>query len=248
LESNLLNHGVSNIFELEEVKNKIKETNMDKYGVEFIILNDDFKKRINESIFNKYGVNNVSQNKLIKDKKKETTLKHYGVENVSQDPIIKKNKLKKQLYTMYNNGTAPCSKQQKYLQIILNGYLNYPVENCSLDIAFPEEKIYIEYDGSGHDLRTKFGDVTILEFKNKEITRHSYLKNKGWKQIRLISKNDILPYNDIILQLIKRAKKYLNQGHSWFEINIDESKLKCSQYKIDYDFGELRKIKKKDII
>ena len=77
--------------------------------------------------------------------------------------------------------------------------------------------------------------------------RYYYFKNKDWKIIRLISKNDLLPLDDKIIEIINIAKEYLNTGYSWIYFDIDNSKIICSEYKKYYNYGKLRRIIKKDI-
>lgn len=177
----------------------------------------------------KYGVEHVLQDKGIREKIKKTNLEKYGYECNLNNPEIRKKAIIKTRSTMYKNGTVPCSQQQRHLHKILNGELNYPVGNCSLDIAFPDEMIYIEYDGGGHNWGIKKWkgekEAQIYDMKRK-----NYLQSNGWKLIRIISPDDILLSDNIIIKLIKECKFYLKQKHSWIEINIGEHKIKCSQY------------------
>ena len=134
--------------------------------------------------------------------------------------------------------------QQIYLCNLLKGKLNYPVSRCSVDIGFPNENIYIEYDGGGHDLSVKFNILTEKDFDIKELKRYFLLKSKGWKKIRIISIEDYLPQDEVILQMVQFAKEYLNEGHSWITFDINNNIIECSQFKIKCNFGKLRKIKK----
>ena len=242
--TNVERYGVEYVINSPEVKDKIKNTMLDRYGVEFYYSTEESKLKREQTLMQRYGVKHNSQLESTKEKTKQTSLKNYGVEYTLQSPIVRE----KIVQSLYKNNSAPCSKQQKYLCELVEGQLNYPISRINLDLAFPDEMIYCEYDGSGHDLSVKLGKYTIEKFLTLERNRYYFLKNKGWKQIKIISIKDYLPSDEILLQLIELAKKYLNFNHSWFEINIDESKLKCSQYEINYDFGLLRKIKQKDLI
>jgi len=147
---------------------------------------------------------------------------------------------------MYKNGTAPSSKTQRYLNSILKGELNYPIDKCRLDIAFPDKKIYVEYDGSGHDVSVTAYGASREKFDRNEIRRKAFLQSLGWKIIRIISRKDFLFEEKLILELIKDAEKYLNSSqHTWFEIDIDELKVRCSQFENEIsDVKILRKITK----
>lgn len=80
-------YGVDNVFQLEKVKEKIKQTNIKRYGVEnpFSFNGERYKKFVKE----KYGVDNVFQNEEIKEKIKKTNLKKYGTESISKSKKIK---------------------------------------------------------------------------------------------------------------------------------------------------------------
>lgn len=237
-------YNVDNPFKSEEIKEKIKQTNLRKYGVEYVSQSVEIKEKIKQTNLKRYNVKCILSSKEIREKIKQTNLKKYGVENPWQSEIIKM-KIRESLF---NNGTAPCSKQQKYLHKLLGGELNYPIDDCSLDIAFPEQMIYIEYDGSGHN--TRYSNNENYDYnKNlqKDINREYFLKNKGWKIIRIISKNDKLPSDDIMLKLIDNAKNYLlKSNHTWVKINIDNSTYECSQENININLGKLKFIKKDD--
>ena len=128
--------------------------------------------------------------------------------------------------SLYINGTGKCSKYQKYLCDIVNGKLNYPVDNCLLDIAFPDKMIYIEYNGGGH-----YVYHPIDEINKHDMKRQYFLKNKGWKLIKIISINNKELDDEIILKLIHIGEPYLlDTSHSWIEIDIDNMLIKCKEY------------------
>jgi len=264
------NYGVDNPLKSEDIRKRVVKTNLIRYGVEYGLQNEEVKQKKIITYFKKYGCQNPMQTEKVQQKLQNTLMELYGVSFAGQ---IESGKVKKIItclrkygvthpmkikekainakikgnLTMYNNQTMTSSKQQRYINILLKGKLNYPVGLCSLDIAFPEENIYIEYDGSGHDLSIKCNSISSKMFVIKQMKRYYYLKDRGWSMIRLISLKDYLPSDEIILELIDIAKQYINTGHSWFNIYIEEKKLECREYTINYDFGELRKIDKEEV-
>jgi hypothetical protein len=146
----------------------------------------------------------------------------------------------KRRQTMYNNQTAPVSMQQRHIANLLSGKINYPVFTSSLDVAFLEDKFYIEYNGSGHWLAIHFGQKTKEEFEVYERERRYALRRRGWKEIAITSRKDCLPSDNKIIEMISYAKKYFQSGHSWIEFDIDSGDVKCSQYQIGYDYGDLK--------
>lgn len=242
---NIMNnkYGVDHYSQTEEFNEKIKTTSLERYGEEHFLMNRDIQdKCISTNIINHDGLHHTQTTEFV-ELCKTTNMEKYGVEWCMQNKEIKE----RAMHTMYLNNSAPCSRQQKYLHKILGGELNYQFGRLLIDIAFLKDNFAIEYDGGFHDGQVKLGKTTQDEFDKKERNRGYFLKRNGWKLIKIISNKDFLPNDNIILDVVNYAKEYLNTGHSWFEIHIDDNKLKCSQYEINFDFGALRKIKEKDL-
>lgn len=216
-ECNLFNYGFEYHINQPEYKMKIEEDNMIKYGSKYLMGSDYFKEKSKETVEEKYGVNNVSQLEEVKIKKAKT---------------------------FYENGTVATSRQQRHLHNLLGGELNYSNNTPSLDIAFPEEKIYIEYNGSGHDLNLKLGQITENEFLEKEKRRFYYMKNKGWKEIVIISRFDKIPEDAVIIEMIFFAKEHFDKNHSWIHFDVDNSIIISGAGKQPYSFGELKSYSK----
>lgn len=262
-ETLLEKYGVENVMELDFVKDKIKETNLEKYGTECSMNNEkirskiidnnislygvthysmteECKQRIRDTNREKYGKDYYSQTNDYVNQIKKTTLERYGVDNVSQCEHVKLKKAR----TFYENQTVATSKQQRYLWHLLGGIINYSNNTPTLDIAFVDEKIYIEYNGSGHDLCVKLKSMSEVDFQNRERARYYYMKKLGWKAIIIESPRDYLPSDDVILGEIASAKEWLSingDGHSHFIISIG-NKIN------DVVYGKLRVIKDNDLI
>ena len=74
-ESNKEKYGVENVFQLKEIKEKIKKTNQEKYGFNYHTQCDGIKEKIKKSVQKNWGVDNVSMSPIIKKIKKEKLLK-----------------------------------------------------------------------------------------------------------------------------------------------------------------------------
>ena len=106
-----------------------------------------------------------------------------------------------------------------------NGKLNYPIGNYSLDILL-DNKIYIEYSGSGHELCVSSGKITKENFKKREADRFDYLKNMGYKMILYINKTDKLPDDEYMIRLLKYCIDFLNDTNNYkIEINLDDRNI-----------------------
>lgn len=216
-------YSVDNMAQLDEVKKKKEEKSLDKYGTKCVLQNEDIKEQIRNTNILRYGSHTAMRTKEIKDK-----------------VFISRAK------SLYKNGTAMSSTQQRYLNQLFKGELNYPINGVNLDIAFPEEKIYIEYDGSGHRLCVIRGKISEKEFLDKERKRFFALRSKGWKVIRIISETskDKLPSDEKLIEMLRYAKEYFNTGHTYVKFDIDNFKVITSQFEEIYDYGDLRNIPK----
>jgi hypothetical protein len=235
-------YNVDNISKVANIKIQKSKNALQKYGVENVLQSEEIKEKIRTTNLEKYGVDNYVKTKEYKIKTKNTNMEKYGFEWANQNQEI----IQKRMKTLRNNSNAPKSNQQVYLCALFDGILNYQVNNCFLDILL-ENNIFCEYDGGGHSIQVKFGNLTEKEFNKKELKRELFLHSKGYKMIRIISIKDKLPSNKILLEMLQYAKEYLNSGHSWIKFDIDNSQVTTSQYTKFYDFGKLRKIKEKDL-
>lgn len=262
-EVNLIKYGVEHTSELESNKQKRKETNLKVYGTEHASQNKEIKEKMKNTFLENYGETTPAKNQMVKNKTAKTnierygaisptlneevrtkqieTLKsNYGVEFPQQNSEIKKLSMK----SLYENNTAPCSRQQRHIHNLLGGQLNFPHKNFLLDIAFVDEKVYLEIDLGGHELQIKLGKITEEDYRKNERKRWYSLYRNDWKEIRIISSKDKIPNDEALIEMMKYAKEYLNDGRHYIKFYLDEGKVKTSQFEKDYDFGELRYINK----
>jgi hypothetical protein len=240
-ETSMTVYGIEHASQVPEVVLKRKETNLNKYGSETPLGSLEIQEKARETVREIYGVDNVFQIEEVKDKIVEWNYKTYGVKHPMHIEEIKKSRVAKRSETMYKNGSIQTSQQQLYLRDVFDGELNYPIDNCMLDIAFPNDKIYIEYQGSGHDLDVKLKKLTKDQFDNKEKNRYYFIRNNGWKMIEIISVSqyDYLPMEDKLKEMFEFAKEYLLNGRSWIQFDIDKGIVRGSKINMKYDFGEL---------
>jgi hypothetical protein len=265
-ESNLLVYGVESTNSLDEVRDKQKATNIERYGVDNVLKSKDIQEKVNNTMLERYGTTIPCKNDKIKRKLIKTNNKKYGgnspthskkVRRKQIDTNIKKYGFKTSLLneevklksrqSLYNNNSVPTSRQQLYIHDVIGGELNFPFNNYSLDIAFPNELIYVECNFGGHELTVKLGKTSKKEFDNKERNRWYMLKRSGWKSITLISSKDKMPYEDIVLDLINISKKWFSKNHSWIIFDFDKGVIQNSDGISLYDFKELKYIYKNSI-
>lgn len=239
-------YGYDNASKSPEIIEKIKQSQIDKYGMLYS-QTEEFKEKYKNTCIEKYGVENLFQADFIKEKIIEFNINNYGVKHPMKIESIKNARLEKMVVTKYRNSTGQSSRQQDYLHLLYGGVLNYPLDRCLLDIAFLDDKVCCEYDGSGHRLSVNFGDCTQAEFDKKEMARKYYLFSKDWKEFRIISNNDYLPSDEVLLKMKDFALEWFNKGHKWIKFHIDKNKYETSEGIKIFDYGKLRKIKEEDL-
>lgn len=239
-------YGVDNASKSPEIINKIKEVQFEKYG-NFYSATIEGKEKYKKYCMDNYGVINLFQLEEIKYKSRRSMKKKYGVEYLVQIPEIAHNRTLKGMDTKFKMGLLPSSRQQEYLHKYYGGVKNYVVSNCALDIALLDDSIYIEYDGSGHDLRVKYKECTQEEFERKEMSRKYFLLRQGWKEIRIISLKDYIPSDEELDNILNISKAWFDQNHTWIKFDIDNSTIETSDGVREYSYKGLRKIKDKDL-
>lgn len=218
---------------------KMAECNLINYGFEYHVQQPEYIERIKQTNLVKYGSESIFGSDYFINKSKEVVKEKYGVDNVSQIDDIKLKKSE----TFFRNGSVRTSRQQKYIHQLFGGKLNYSNNTPSLDIAFPDDKIYLEVNGSGHDLCVKMGQMSEHDFKEREKRRYWYLKRQGWKGIFINTVRDYLPSDEVLIDEFNKALEWFksnDKGHYHYDINI-------GGYKNDIQYGKLRLIKEKDL-
>lgn len=264
-QTNLEKYGVDNPLKNPEIKNRAMQTIFDRYGVENVFLNKEIQDKKNATLIEKYGTRYPLQNKECFEKLKQTNMKKYGYEFIPQldetkqkvkqtnldrygyENLMQSPEFKEKWLARNGSNFIRSSKQQHYLCNLYDGILNYPFKCFALDIYIPENKLNIEFDGSGHKMSISFGTITEEDFEKKEMYRNIAIKKAGIKQMRIISLKDKLPSDDTLLEMLDYARNYFSKypNHSWIEFNIDTFTVRNAENKdgVYYDYGELRIIK-----
>lgn len=234
-------YGVENVFYNKEIRDKKDATLMERYGTLYPLQNEECLEKMHHTNMERYGVEHIPQLEETKQKVKQTNLKNCGYESYMQSPEFLEKWFAKNGSTFVKS-----SIQQQYLCNLYNGILNHPFKCFALDVFLPEDKLDIEFDGSGHKMSISIGSITEEEFEKKELYRNVAIKREGYKQMRIISSNDKFPSDRILLQMLDDTRQYFSQypNHSWIEFNIDTFTIRNAEHKqgIPYDYGVLRKI------
>ena len=139
---------------------------LQKYGVEYGGQVEGSIKKREKTCIEKYGVSHALKTKESQNKSKLTCISKYGVDSFSKTNIFKENAKK---YFRKANIIA-CSKSQQHIADILGIETNVYFHGYYLDMLY--NNIDIEYDGSGHNLSVKHGDLSQEDFDKRERKRY----------------------------------------------------------------------------
>jgi hypothetical protein len=232
------NYGVDSPLKSKEIVSRIKANNLEKHGVEWSSQREDVKQKVKDSNLERYGVESVLQLDEIRDKIIPSIMDKYGVPSVMMVEDIKKKAISK----LFKSDKAPCSKQQKYVHDVFGGELNYQESLIFLDIAFPDDKIYVECDFRGHNLQVRLGNISENNFEKKEQKRYYLLKDDGWRMVRILSKTDKVPTSETLLLMKDIFIDHFNLNHSWIKFDLDNQLIITSDGERYFDYGKLYKL------
>jgi hypothetical protein len=265
--TNLERYGAEHIWSSKQGRDSYKNTMLKIYGSDSPMKVDTIKRKQQNTILETYGVSNISMLQEVKDKKHktnlnlygseeylgskkciedrtETLLRKYGVDHPMKIPGVSFRASKNAMRSKCEQGTVCSSKQQRYICNLFKGNLNTYIEdsNISLDITL-EGNIAIEYDGSGHRMPIKLNGVSEQDFNRKEQKRSYFVLNQGWKLIRIISSKDLLPSDEVLLQMLSEAKTlFTTTERSWITYNLDTLEVAWKGLTRLYNYGTLKKV------
>jgi hypothetical protein len=179
--------------EKELIKLKRCKSNLEKFEVINPFSSNIIKRKINKTNLKNFGFLYPSQSKIIKEKIKNSCLLNFGYENPQQNPEIFKKTLNTQLkYKRYRDshliyqGTYELDFLEKYygrIKIKNGPYIKYIYKNINKvyhsDFFIKELNLVVEIKSSYY----------FNKFKNQNLVKEEFVKNKGFEYIIIIDKN-----------------------------------------------------------
>ena len=130
-------------------------------------------------------------------------------------------------------------KNQQYISDLFEGKTNVFFNGYYLDIFFDDKNIYCEYDGGGHYLRVKLGQITKQEHHNIELKRYYILKRQGLRLFRIINTSVKLPADEILLNIKDLAFQYLESYGNWIRFDVDNQLIEIKNKQIAWDISKI---------
>lgn len=220
----LLRYGVENVFQSQEIKEKIKATNLDRYGVEHPSNSAELLEKKKQNNISKYGVPcNLSlpcvrkkaadslSKESTKQKRQQTVINEYGVSYISQHQTVK-NRVAQTRRKLSNRDTVKLIREYKR------------VFNIKLKEGWyqsPDEKLNTILN----TLRQKYGIFTINELMSVNVIK------KYSDSIRLLQQRPV------VIEIKKYKEKYgrnLKLGRSWDRKSEEQLRLLLESLRKDY--------------
>ena len=212
-EMNRIKYGVSNVFQLKSIKDKIVSTNIEKYGVESPQQSEEIRQKSRKTCLEKYGVENVTQSPEVRAKMEATNLTKYGGTSPTSSEEIKA-KVRATNLERYGNEHYLASKEcrDKVLE-------KYGVNNV-FQLEHVKDKI--------RDSRIKSGNIKIYQDRSVE----DWAEQSGFTRSH---------FNDLINQFgwefaVTCGKRYTNIEHG-IRLILENSNL---EYIFDKGLGPYR--------
>lgn len=248
ISTNLKKYGVKNIFELDSIREKIKEkndeihekikkTNLEKYGVENPMQSTEIRAKMKKTCIERYGVEYPIQSSKIRNKITNTNLIKYGVEHPMQLKEIR-NKMKEKFIEKYGV-QYPTQLSEIRKKIIETNLRKYGVKNPMQlkEIMEKSKKTCLtKYGVENPSQFEKIKSDNILSDKYDSIKNVEKTKNKN-SEINLKKRNDIQYFIEEE-EIVKKMKNdcFFNRDIFVFE-KTDELEMDDIQ-KNDYWISE----------
>lgn len=230
-------YGVDNIMKSTQIREKSKQTLLNKYGVPYTWNIPEVKEKSKKTLLGKYGFNNAGKIPEFIEKREKTCLDKYGVKNILNNGPYRDKIREKSIKSASENNSVNISKSQLYLVNLYDYECNFPIKYYVVDGKDKNNKIYLEYDGSGHKLAVLLGYMTEKEFEDKERKRYHILRQEGYKLFQIINYNsrDKLPDDEVLLQMKEIAEKIL-QNEEYIHFNLDEKVIETHNVILKWDY------------
>lgn len=207
-------YGVDNVFQSEDVKDKIKQTSLTRYGVQTPGMSVQAREKQKQTMIQKYGVEYFSQNELLREKGNKTKLEKYGDKNYNNREKSKQTCLEK--YGVDNSFKCEAVREKWQNNMLQRygtthqyfGHSFYKYEGVIFDSSW--ELIYFAYLKL-QDIDFKYHPKRIPYFIDDK---------KHWYE----------PDFEVNGQLIEiKGPQFLKEGHLYnpFTCSFDKEKEQC---------------------
>jgi len=205
-------YGVDNISQLEEIKQKKRETTFEHFGVYYPGESEEIKEKAKKTNIERYGCENPFQSEEIKEKSRQTCLERLGYEYSSQSPEVRK-KIEQTCLERYGTTFPMCEATVKKIH-------DAKKKNGTFGKSKEEDVIY-------EALVTKFG-VDDVERQHKDKlypfycdfyikSRQMYIEYNGFWSHNFHAYD---PNSEVDKQTIEEWKAMYESGHEHYRNSL----------------------------
>ena len=169
-------YGVENVFQLESVKDKSKNTLISKYGVDNCFKSSEIQEKKKKTMVKRYGVENSGSSSVLLEKMKTTNIEKYGYDNYAKTDECK-DKIKSTNIERY--GSDWYFQSEEYKNKVKSSNLEkYESEWYIQSSDFKNKAKETLIEKYGYDNYTK-SDESKERYKDKEYIEQIKMKMKA---------------------------------------------------------------------
>lgn len=199
-------YGVDNVFQLDKVKDKIKETNLELYGVENPHQNENIKNKAENTNLERYGVRNPFQSEELKEKMRKTNIQKIGVEYPSQSKDVR-DKMKKTSLKNYGFEFPTQNREHLYDRFKKGVTIHY-IDHLTYQGSY-EKDFILKYKDK---IRIENGLSIVYEYLGEKKVYHS---------------DYYLPDFDLVIEV---------KSSYWYSVHQDQCKAKEEYTKLRHNY------------
>lgn len=188
----LIKYNVSNPSQIEEIKQKKKNTSLKNFGKEFYAQTDDAKEHYKQYNLEKYGYEYIGQVPEIKEKIEQTNIKKYGHKSHNSNDLVKQHK--KEAY-LKKHGYECSFKDPKVKEKIKKVSLEkYGVENPGGSLKSQEKARATKLERYGNEFYNNYEKIRQTLLVNNTYNK-SELENFIYKLLLKLNLTIIRQYS-----------------------------------------------------
>lgn len=133
IQTNLKNWGVENVFQNEEIKEKIRDSIFEKWGVFSFTKTEAYKEKSIKTNLDKYGVEHPMKLDEVKEKAKSTNIKKYGFVSHTKTEEYKSKRKDHTITEEYRKNRFAITREDGYVKYLGNSISLF---NCEMGHQF----------------------------------------------------------------------------------------------------------------
>lgn len=193
------------VFNVPEIREKIRKTMLDQYGAEHMMQVPELKAKQQESVFQHYGVKSAFSSPEVRKKSEKTMMERYGVANPAYSEELMK-KAEQTMMERYGRCTRISKVNMRFQKFLEDNRIQAQSEHFLYgkwyDFCLEDQKVFIEINPTyTHNIiGNHWGAGVPLEY---HLAKTNLAKENGYKCIHVWDWDD---WNKILYMIMPRYR------------------------------------------